>query len=286
MRRRKADFSELFSDFQLYEQKRRQQGRGEDEEKVFQPFQPEIFPREQRENPEYRSHAGEPDEETEKLPFETLFYFEAHKFVFERDRGGRGAHAGGKLRELFVWLEEKQDEGKDGEGRGENGFLLGEFPINDLPDTRKGDAQRRARQHVGGIMHAEIQAGEHDEQREDGRDNPRPTLFQTEGGGKKQPRAHLRMSAGKGHVGLEVHRRKKGRVDLHARRRAARVGAGAGNDALEKGVCAHRGEGDENETFAELLIDQPIDDGNERHENQRFAEQGKGAREKGEGGRA
>ncbi len=118
LRRCKADFSELFSDFQLYEQKRRQQGRGEEEKKVFQPFQPEIFPREKRENPEYRSHAGEPDEKAEKLPFPTLFYFETHKFVFERDRGSRGTHAGGKLRELFDWLEEKQDEGKGGEGRG------------------------------------------------------------------------------------------------------------------------------------------------------------------------
>lgn len=130
-------------------------------------------------------------------------------------------------------------------------------------------------------MHAEIEPRGHDEQGEDGRERPRPFLFQPERGREKQPRAHLRMTAGKRHIFFEIHRRKKGRIDLDAGDDALGVGAEPGNDALEKGVDRHRGKGNEHELFSEFLVHEPVNDGNQCHQYQRFPEQGKGAGEEG-----
>lgn len=279
----KAFFAKILikSNFQFLEQSGCHEGCRRDREEIFGEFPFQTFQKfegEQGEPAEDDAHADESHEQAQQPRLARFCVFELDEFMLEGNTDRRADCTGAKLDlTLVVGEEESKPYGKKGEQReDERNFAL-VFAVHPVPKQGEQGTQYRADEHVGGVMYAEVQAGAHHADGEYDEQDGRPLFADMAGGGDEQPRAHLRMSAGEGGVGIQTHRGDEGIVHFHSRNQSRRVRAGTGDQTLQAAVDGHGREGYEDQSFAELFIHDPVDQTDKRDEEERFPEQGENA---------
>ncbi len=158
--------------------------------------------------------------------------------------------------------------------------------VYELQEERDRDADGEARQHVRGVVHAEVNAGAHDEENEQKRRSPYPYPLCAQRSRAKKTARRLRVPARKGDVVAQIERGEEGSIDCPQARRARNVGARARDRRFQAGVEGERGKGGNGDLFARFFLTQPVNENDERADEQRFPEKGKNAEHNVERGAA
>ena len=176
-------------------------------------------------------------------------------------------------------FNEQQGQGEQGDAKIDIQPCAVPFRVDQLPQKGAGDADAQPRQHVGGVMHAEVQPGKHDQKDKHRaqRDGERPAQADGEGG-KKAARCRG-MSAGEAHVRVEVGGGNERVVHVDSVHDACGVRARPAHGALDargETACRHHGE---QSLFARAFGKAEEHDGDDRRNDKFFAQRGKDGKE-------